>query len=116
MDPNANIIVGTIIDEALGDEVRVTVIAAGFDESEDILLRESPSAARQAAERKPEPEPEPEPEPIREAPVATPSRPVAQAPQSRPVRQAPTVPPVVNEPPARRAPDLDIPAFLFEDN
>ncbi len=66
VDPNANIIVGTIIDEALGDEVRVTVIAAGFDESEDILLRESPSAARQAAERKPEPEPEPESEPIRQ--------------------------------------------------
>lgn len=28
----ANIIVGTVIDESLGDEVRVTVIAAGFDE------------------------------------------------------------------------------------
>jgi len=29
--PDANIIVGTVIDDALGDEVRVTVIAAGFD-------------------------------------------------------------------------------------
>ena len=29
--PDANIIFGTVIDDALGDEVRVTVIAAGFD-------------------------------------------------------------------------------------
>ena len=29
--PDANIIYGTVIDDALGDEVRVTVIAAGFD-------------------------------------------------------------------------------------
>ena len=31
--PDANIIFGAVIDDALGDEVRVTVIAAGFDES-----------------------------------------------------------------------------------
>ncbi len=30
-DPDANIIFGTIIDDNLGDEVRVTVIATGFD-------------------------------------------------------------------------------------
>src|SRR6059058_2265417 len=29
-DPNANIIFGAVIDEAMGDEVRVTVIATGF--------------------------------------------------------------------------------------
>lgn len=31
--PDANIIFGTVIDDSLGDEVRVTVIAAGFDVS-----------------------------------------------------------------------------------
>ena len=31
--PEANIIFGTVIDDSLGDEVRVTVIAAGFDTS-----------------------------------------------------------------------------------
>jgi cell division protein FtsZ len=30
--PDANIIFGAVIDDALGDEVRVTVIAAGFDQ------------------------------------------------------------------------------------
>ncbi|MBI2708290.1 MAG: cell division protein FtsZ [Actinobacteria bacterium] len=39
--PDANIIFGTIIDDEMGDEVRVTVIAAGFDRWDD------PSAARQ---------------------------------------------------------------------
>jgi cell division protein FtsZ len=33
--PDANIIFGAVIDDALGDEVRVTVIAAGFDESQN---------------------------------------------------------------------------------
>jgi cell division protein FtsZ len=30
-DPDANVIFGAIIDDSLGDEMRVTVIAAGFD-------------------------------------------------------------------------------------
>jgi len=34
--PEANIIFGTVIDDTLGDEVRVTVIAAGFDGGEPI--------------------------------------------------------------------------------
>jgi cell division protein FtsZ len=29
--PDANIIFGAVIDDAMGDEVRITVIAAGFD-------------------------------------------------------------------------------------
>jgi cell division protein FtsZ len=32
--PDANIIFGAVIDDTLGDEVRVTVIAAGFDRAE----------------------------------------------------------------------------------
>ncbi|MDO4807192.1 MAG: cell division protein FtsZ, partial [Coriobacteriales bacterium] len=30
VDPDANIIFGTVVDESLGDQVRVTVIATGF--------------------------------------------------------------------------------------
>jgi cell division protein FtsZ len=30
---DANIIVGAVVDEALGDEIRVTVIATGFDDA-----------------------------------------------------------------------------------
>jgi cell division protein FtsZ len=32
--PDANIIFGAVIDDSLGDEVRITVIAAGFDRYE----------------------------------------------------------------------------------
>ena len=34
---DANIIFGTVIDDSLGDEVRVTVIAAGFDSTPSVL-------------------------------------------------------------------------------
>jgi cell division protein FtsZ len=34
--PDANIIFGAVVDDALGDEVRVTVVAAGFDRSAQI--------------------------------------------------------------------------------
>ena len=38
--PDANIIFGAVIDDALGDEVRVTVIAAGFDETQSTRPRQ----------------------------------------------------------------------------
>ncbi|MGC5616113.1 cell division protein FtsZ [Georgenia sp. Z1491] len=45
--PEANVIFGTVIDDALGDEVRVTVIAAGFDEGE------GPAGAQSTVGRRP---------------------------------------------------------------
>jgi cell division protein FtsZ len=45
--PDANIIFGAVIDDALGDEVRVTVIAAGFDEAGTRpVLAAQPAVAR----------------------------------------------------------------------
>ena len=41
---DANIIFGAVIDDALGDEVRVTVIAAGFDESDAGRVRPASTA------------------------------------------------------------------------
>jgi cell division protein FtsZ len=43
--PDANIIFGTVIDDAMGDEVRVTVIAAGFDRWDEGKGRSSGSSA-----------------------------------------------------------------------
>jgi cell division protein FtsZ len=48
--PDANIIFGAVIDDALGDEVRVTVIAAGFDGGEPRQRRE-PAPVRRAEPR-----------------------------------------------------------------
>ncbi len=41
--PEANIIFGAVIDDTLGDEVRVTVIAAGFDGGEPTTYRPAPA-------------------------------------------------------------------------
>jgi cell division protein FtsZ len=43
--PDANIIFGAVIDDALGDEVRVTVIAAGFDRGEQATAEPVPLQA-----------------------------------------------------------------------
>jgi cell division protein FtsZ len=42
---DANIIFGAVIDDALGDEVRVTVIAAGFDGGRPSSRKDAPAAA-----------------------------------------------------------------------
>ena len=98
--PEANIIFGAVIDDALGDEVRVTVIAAGFDggqppaRRENVLSstsgsssgrREEPAPARPSEPSrpsfgslgsvKPKEEPEPAPEPVPDIPVTPPVTP-----------------------------------------
>jgi cell division protein FtsZ len=47
--PEANIIFGTIIDDSLGDEVRVTVIAAGFDSGAPTHKKLDPQAVASRA-------------------------------------------------------------------
>ncbi len=47
--PEANIIFGAVIDDALGDEVRVTVIAAGFDGGRPSPIRPETVRRREAA-------------------------------------------------------------------
>ena len=44
-DRDANIIVGAVIDEALADEVRVTVIATGFDDAHAMPVASAPPTA-----------------------------------------------------------------------
>ena len=36
VDPEANIIFGTVTDESMGDEIQITVIATGFEKNEPI--------------------------------------------------------------------------------
>ena len=49
--PEANIIFGNVVDGALGDEVRVTVIAAGFDDDSQVARPESAAARPPATSR-----------------------------------------------------------------
>jgi cell division protein FtsZ len=55
--PEANIIFGAVIDDALGDEVRVTVIAAGFDEGGTRRARPARVSSSFAADPAPAPGP-----------------------------------------------------------
>ncbi len=50
-DKNSNIIFGAVIDDAMGDDVRVTVIATGFDHSGRGPIRREPSGAREETRR-----------------------------------------------------------------
>ncbi len=50
-DDNANIIFGSVVDQSMSDEVRVTVIATGFEGFE--LLARSPQRVRRRYEAKP---------------------------------------------------------------
>jgi cell division protein FtsZ len=89
--PDANIIFGTVIDDSLGDEVRVTVIAAGFDsggpthkklEPQAVASR-GPVASAQAGQlSRPTSPPASAPAPAAPPPAAPPAqRPAAPAPQ-----------------------------------
>ncbi|HEY5194554.1 MAG TPA: cell division protein FtsZ [Solirubrobacteraceae bacterium] len=52
-DPNANIIFGAVIDEAMGDDVRVTVIGTGFDHRPGRAVR-GDRARREGREGRPD--------------------------------------------------------------
>jgi len=109
--PEANIIFGAVIDDALGDEVRVTVIAAGFDEAGQRVTaaqaanaRPVGSVAEKAAPAAPAARPTPS------APSA-PSRESAPSPEETPGSfEIPRV--FESERPRRQVEDLDIPDFL----
>lgn len=73
VDPEANIIFGTVVDESLGDQVRITVIATGFSDSnvnrQDELFAAQQSQSKAAASV----------EPRRTAPAASRLRPLRPA-------------------------------------
>lgn len=58
VDPEANIIFGTVVDESLGDQVRITVIATGFSDSnvnrQDELFAAQQSQSKVAASTEPQ--------------------------------------------------------------
>lgn len=58
VDPEANIIFGTVVDESLGDQVRITVIATGFSDSnvnrQDELFAAQQSQSKAVASTEPQ--------------------------------------------------------------
>ncbi|MCL2552586.1 MAG: cell division protein FtsZ [Actinomycetia bacterium] len=120
--PEANIIFGAVIDDALGDEVRVTVIAAGFDGGQPPTKGSRDKNVGTYASRDDSPVP-PRPEPPRPATssfngLGSIPAPADRDPESTPVAETPVTPPVIPPivPPARpyqdSAEELDVPDFL----
>jgi cell division protein FtsZ len=116
---DANIIFGTVIDDALGDEVKVTVIAAGFEGGQpprrqpgiaraaDLRNQNgrpaTPSQAAPAPAQSAAPAAAPQPAPVGAGPAAAPARPTAQPAPPQPAPR-----------PSRPADDddLDVPDFM----
>jgi cell division protein FtsZ len=91
--PEANIIFGAVIDDALGDEVRVTVIAAGFDgggpvrRGDDRALGQiAGSTGRQQSQEQPRQQSFQQ-QPVRSVPVQ--SQPAPRQPQPQPQQAQP---------------------------
>ncbi len=66
--PEANIIFGAVIDEAMSDQIRITVIATGFDTT----AQQRPTVIRQVAARAAEPRVAPRAVPVPNFPVRVP--------------------------------------------
>lgn len=67
VDPEANIIFGTVVDESLGDQVRITVIATGFSDS-NVNRQDELFAAQQSQSKAATAEPQ------RTAPATSPAQ------------------------------------------
>ncbi|MGP5699360.1 cell division protein FtsZ [Glutamicibacter arilaitensis] len=111
--PEASIIFGAVIDDALGDEARVTVIAAGFDEPDVTSKPMAPVAAKPAVSSRPA-------EPV---PASVPETPAPAAPEAaKPAQELPAaaeqtssfqdLPDVVDSDLNGSNDDLDVPDFL----
>ncbi|MBN9158281.1 MULTISPECIES: cell division protein FtsZ [unclassified Microbacterium] len=102
--PEANIIFGTVIDDTLGDEVRVTVIAAGFDSGEPTLRLDPQIFSRTSAPA------------VAEKPAAEEDAEASSdeaAPRETAPVTVPSIPPVhTSIEPGFDESDLDIPEFL----
>lgn len=126
--PEANIIFGNVIDDALGDEIRVTIIAAGFDEPTDRAIAGIAPAASAPAAQTPKTVPAQAPAPAAPAapPAPTPTRrPLGEVPkaQHRAVVEVPTrtgaIPVAtrrVEEPVREEDQSLEVPRIFDEDD
>src|SRR5687767_5147466 len=120
----ANIIFGATIDDALGDEVRVTVIAAGFDggmpkrRNEGTVLRQQPKQTQAETRNAAEALASSRPRPTQQAaPAGQPtSQPAVPAQAQQPARSSQEAQPAAARPQPRQVQfdddDLDVPDFL----
>lgn len=95
--PDVNLIFGAVVDESMQDEVRITVIATGFDHHTPIMRPITRPESRRPTQQ-----------PVRESPR---TEPVRESVRTEVSSQRPT-PQQPEQPTAFRVNDLDIPTFL----
>ncbi|MCB0974122.1 MAG: cell division protein FtsZ, partial [Actinobacteria bacterium] len=108
---DANIIFGAVIDDSLGDEVRVTVIAAGFDrlDSRDADRGPATSSARDEQDFDDDYDDAEATRPARRAPAGRMSRAELADEPSRPIRRSRFLDETEDDP---FDDDFDVPSFL----
>jgi cell division protein FtsZ len=108
--PECNMIFGAQIDESMGDELRITVIATGFEHSRNKNVVSTRPMASNPVQR-----PIQQVAPQSSRPAAPPpplqEQPVYQQPQQQPTRQA-APPPPQQDARVYEEDDMDIPTFL----
>ena len=107
--PEANIIFGSIFDDNMEDEMRVTVIATGFDDADD--EPEVPSFSQISSQVSQEPAPAPIPEPTPAPASQTPQESFFQAVEFDPFSQSKQAAPATEQPkqaPAKKDPFDDL--------
>ncbi len=108
--PEVNLIFGAQIDENMGDELRITVIATGFEQSRAQRKMEAQLQPRQPVARPvQQPQQQQMPRPAQQQPSNLPPEQPYAPPQPRPAQQPP-----MQDVPARvyDEDDIDIPTFL----
>ncbi len=114
-DPNARVIFGSVIDEALKDQIKITVIATGFGGKQKPAKKIEPMSFGEF-EKKDEPRPSFSSSSMRPKPTARPSRSTEIHEPSRPARPEPPRPtrpePSESSSDSSDDEDLEIPAFI----
>ncbi len=128
--PEVNLIFGAQIDTNMGDEVRITVIATGFEQSRVArkieqqqqrvsvpLQRQQPQQQmpQRSQPQQPYQQPQQPPQQTYQQPPAQPQQPYQQPPQQLPEQQRPAAPPPRQDPTPRvyeDSEDIEIPTFL----
>jgi cell division protein FtsZ len=110
---------GVVLNESMGEEVKITVIATGFERENLPTIERRKSAADMAAQPAPAQMEIPEPEPVPVEAAPEPEPPVVEPePDSSPMTMAAAASAPASSAPPPAAPlfdDLDVPAILRRD-
>ncbi|MEO0562582.1 MAG: cell division protein FtsZ, partial [Chloroflexota bacterium] len=105
--PEVNMIFGAQVDESMGDEIRITVIATGFEQSK-VQQRLQGGQQRRAQPPVSRPQPVERPRQQPQGNQFQPPAPQQPAPRQQPQQQPPAQRPTPQQPPQREQQDYNV--------